>query len=335
MINQDQYLVSVCDAQLYDKQSDKLVLNAKTLINSALETSVQEMLIKGGFSNKLQYIFNYEKELSVTLEDCRWDETYLAINNGELIQSGAKDIYITENITLSGDAGVVTETPVGNIYVVKADKSIVTITPTGKNFTVTGGGDTNVEVTYMYNETVDQIDITTDGFPKAYRLVLKGKLFQKASGQSQTGELQIIVENFKADGSFTLDFTADGASTSALNGRALEFSEAGKSLYAKCFIVPLGDVEALQLTQIAATPSFVEMADAQTQQISIIGIQSGMKGNVSISPADCTFTSDTVATAGVNSNGLITATDVDGTAIITVTHTASGFVDNVVVEVVN
>lgn len=332
--NVNQFLISVADAFLVDKDSDVIALKAKTLMSSSLSQSVQELVIKGGFGDKTQFIYNYGKELSATLEDGRWDEGWLAINSNALISTEAKDIWIVdEMVTLSGGAGTVKETPVGNLYVQKSDNTFVTITPTTKNFNVDGGGSTTVKVTYKYSTTVDNIIIGADDFPKAYRLVMKAKLFQTASGQSQTGDLEIIIENFKPSGNFEINLGASTAATSKLEGKALVATNtSGEDYYAEVRIKPLSG-SAIKLVSIAISPSTCELdlSEEQTQQLTVIGIQGGLKANIT-NPSGTTFESSDTGIATVNSNGLITPIAV-GTCTITATNGALTDVCNV--EVVN
>lgn len=323
MINTNQFLVSVADSFLIDKDSDMIVSKAKTLINSAFKQAVQSTPIRGGFGSKKLFNFLSQKDLTASLEDARWDESYLAIQNNALIQTGADNIYtVDEPVTLVAGAGAVLQTPVGNLYVQKPDNTIVTITPTGKNFTVAGLTTEAVRVTYRYSTTVDKIVINADDYPKAYRLVLKAKLFLSKSGQSQTGDLEIIIENYQPDGNYEIAFSDKGASTSKLNGTALVATDSitGKDYYAEVRIRNLTGTS-IQLSQIAVSPNPVTLTSgSSTQQLTVIGIQSGAKANI-INPDGTTFVSSVPATATVSAGGLITRVAI-GSTVITATNGA-------------
>jgi hypothetical protein len=320
--NTGQFLVSVADAVLRDTTTDQIVLKGKTLISSALTQAVNNQEVRGGFGNGLQYDFNFEKKLSAKIEDSRFDESYIALNNGTNIVSGLKNFYIQDEIvTLSSGSGVVANTPVGNLYVQKADNSIATIVPSGSNFSVAGGANTTVKVSYRTSTTVDSITIDADNYPKAYELVLTAKLFQKTG---QTGVLQIVIPQFQVSGNFELSMTASGVSTSALDGKAL-INESDNA-YAYVYIKPVG-ASAISYQALAATPSPITLtAGSPTKQITAYGIRGGNYSNVTLAPADCSYVSSTPATATVNASGLVTRVAA-GSSTITITHSASGLTD--------
>jgi len=328
--NTNQFLFSVADAFLVDKDSDAVVMKSHSLLNSSLKTAVTSTPIRGGFGGKLLFNFKSDKDLTVDLEDARWDETFLALSNNSPIQTVADDYYkLDEIVTLVGGVGTTANVPTTNVYVQKPDNTILTITPSGSTFTVAGLTTETVKVTYRYSTTVDKIVVTADTFPKAYRLILKGKLFQTASGQQQTGEVEIIIENYLLDGKYDITLSQKGASSSKVSGSALiATNAAGQDYYAEVRIKNLAG-SSVQLMQIAASPSTVSLSTiSPTQQISVIGIQSGLKSNVIIPSADCTFSSATTADVTVSSSGLLTRV-ATGSSLITIVHVASGLKDYV------
>jgi len=333
-VNAQQFLLSVADAILVDKEADTMVLKAKTLMNSALKQAVESMDIKGGFGNKLLFEFNHDKMLDASIESATWDESYLAINNNALITTGADNIYIIdESVTLIGGNGTLAQTPVGTVYVQKADGTFVSITPVGTTITVPGGVATTVKATYKYSTTVDKIIVGADTYPKTYRLILKAKLFQSSSGQTQTGDLEIIIENYKITGNYEITFSANGASTSKIDGKALvATNSSGEDYYAEVRIKPLSG-SAVTLTQIAVTPGTVTLdaSDGDTQQLTVIGIQGGVKANIT-NPTGTTFASSDATKASVHAtSGLVTAVAA-GSAIITATNGSLTDICSVTVE---
>ena len=321
-VNSQQFLLSVADAILIDKDSDTMVLKAKSLINSALKQAVESTSIKGGFGNKLLFEFNHDKMLDCSIESATWDETYLALNSNALITTGADNIYIVdESVTLSGGSGTLAQTPVGTVYVQKSDGTFVSVTPSGTTITVSGGGSTTVKATYKYSATVDKIVVNADSYPKSYRLILKAKLFKSSSGQTQTGDLEIIIENYKLSGNYEMSFSANGASTSKIDGKALAATATdGTEYYAEVRILPLSG-SAVTLTQIAVSPGTctLDVSDGDTQQLTVIGIQGGVKANIT-NPSGTTYASSAVGVATVGaSTGLVTAIGA-GNCVITATN---------------
>jgi len=320
--NNQQFLVSVCDVQLRDTTADLIVLKGKTLISSALNQTMNSQEVRGGFGNALQYVYNFEKKLDVTIEDCRFDETYMAISNGTSIVSAAKPFYVQDEVvTLSSGSGTVSGTPVGNVYVQKADNSLITVTPTGSTFAVSGGGNTTVKVSYRATSTVDYIEVSADGVPAAYELTMTAKIFN-AAGQSAVW--QCVIPQFKVSGNFSLEFTASGVSTSKLDGMAL--INPSDNAYAYVYIKPIAASTA-SYQAIAAIPSTMSLSTTTTtSQITVYGVRGGIYANTIIPAADCTYVSGTTATCTVNSSGLVTRVAA-GTSLITVTHTATGIKD--------
>jgi hypothetical protein len=323
--NTNQFLVSVCDVVVRDTIADAVVMKGKALINSAFKQSLATTEVRGGDGNPIQYIYNHDKKLDISVESCTFDESFIALNNGTSIISAAKDYYvIDESVTLVAGAGTTAHTPVGSVYVQKVDNSIVTVTPTGSNFTVSGGAATTVLVTYRTSATVDSINIDASSSPNSYELTMSSKIFQ---GTGQTGVLQIILPKWKPTGNFDLSFSAGGVSTNKMDGMALV--EQATNSYATVLIIPVGS-SVISYSAIAATPSAVSVSSGSpTAQLSVYGLRGGLYSNVLVT-SGCTFVSGTPATCTVSTGGLITRV-ATGSSVITVTHTASGLTDTVTV----
>lgn len=318
--NTNQFVVTVADVILRDTTADEVVLKGKTLLNSSIAQEVQNTEIRGGKANKLLYDYNFGKTMNITIEDAVWREQYIALNNGAQILNQAEDYYIfEESVTLSAGSGTLAQTPVGNIYVEKPDKSIATITPTGKDFTVAGLTNETVKVTYRYNTTVDSITIDGSSFPNAYELTMFTELYNP---EGKLADVQIQIYRFKPNGAFELNFGSDSVATSSLEGKALATDN---DVYAKVLINPV--TASTSYIAIAATPSDVTLGSGENQQITTYGIRGGLYGNVTIAASDCTYVEDSGGLViTVSAGGLITYVGA-GSAIVTVTHTASGLKD--------
>lgn len=315
----DQFVVSVANILLKDTTNDAVVLKGRTLLNSALTQSIQNIEITGGQGGKLLYDWAYGKKLEVKIEDAVWDEMYIALNNGVSIANGSQNIYIfDEPVTLTAGVGSVAQTPVGKVYVEKEDGVFVTVTPNVKEITVDGGASTTVKCTYRYATTVDSITIDADSFPTSYELTLFSEIVNDAG---KVADLQIVIPKFKIAGNAEINFDATSASTSKLDGKALVDSSGN---YAYIYINPVNTT--IDYAQIAITPGNVTLGAGETQQLSIIGIRGGNYANVNISASDCTFVSSDTNTATVSAGGLISRA-ATGSAIITCTHTASSLTD--------
>lgn len=320
-LNTNQFLVSVADVLLRDRDQDRIVLKGKTNVNTAMTQSMSNSEVRGGYGHGLLYTYCYEKKIEVSIEDAKFDEAYLALNNGVSIVRGLKDVYTEERVTLVAGAGTLSKTPVGDVYVTMGSGVTSTITPSGTSFTVAGGGDATVLVDYRVNQFADSITISPDDVPRSFELVMTAKIFEDSG---QTGTWQLVVPSFKITGSFDLSFTSNGVSTIKLDGMALLDTVSGT--YGTVNIVPLV-LPTVSFVEIAATPASVTLASGASASLQVVGIRGGMYANEEIT-SGCTFTSSTVGVCTVSAAGVITYVG-PGTSVITVTHTASGLIDTV------
>lgn len=319
---QKQFVVSVADAFLIDKTTGNMAMKAKALLNSAITQSVQTTPIRGGNGNKLLFEWCYQKDLKATLESAVWSQEYIAINNGETIVTGADNFYVFDEIvTLVAGSGTVLQTPIGDIYVEKEDGSYITVTPTASAFSVSGGANTTVKVTYQYSVSIDKITINADNYAHAYELVLKSKILNQDG--TKLADLEIVIPQYKPNGNFDITFGATAASTSKMEGMALVYTdENGLDVYAYVNIKPVST--ATSYIDIAATPSAVTISTGSpTKQLVVYGIQGGIKSNVLISSAasGTTYVSGTPATCTISTGGLITRVG-SGSSIITISNGA-------------
>lgn len=321
-----QFIVDVADIQLRSIESDAVVLTGKTLLNSGLTQAVQSLQIRGGKGSKLLFDYSYQKEISVSIEDCSWRQEYLAIANGTNIGTSLNDYWVfEESVTLTAGAGVVAQTPSTGtkLYVEKADGTKITVTPSGKNFTVAGGLATTVKVSYQYNVSVDSITISANDFPDTYELVMFTEILNSSG---KVADVQIIISKFKASGAFDMSFGAGKAATNKLEGKALSDDNEN---YATILIKPV--VASNNFIAIAAYPSAVALSStATTQQLIVYGVRNNPYSNMVIPVSECTFLSGTTATCTVSAGGLITRAG-SGTSVITTTHTATGLTDQITV----
>lgn len=317
--NTKQFMPSVANILMRDTTLDQIVLKGKTLINSSLKQSISSKEVRGGDGNMLQYEYTYGKQLEVSIEDSRFDEAYIAIQNGVSIVSALQDFYILdEMITLAGGAGAVAQTPVGKLYVEKPNGSIVTITPVAKNFTVAGLTTETVKVSYRYEDTVDSITISADDFPHTYELIMYSKICDKNGVKAH---VEIVIPEFKPSGALDISLTSEGVSTSKMDGKTYAATNAttGDEYYAKVMIKPVTG-SAVVLTGIAVTPATatLDASDVDTLQLSVIGIQSGVKSNIA-NPQGTTYATSAAGVALVSVGGLISCV-APGNCVITATN---------------
>ncbi|MET3505611.1 hypothetical protein [Halalkalibacter oceani] len=333
MSKDKQFLVSVADVYMFDTTTDQLVMKGKTLISTALAQEIQNTEIFGGKGSQLQYDFNYQKMITATIEDSQVLEDYIALNNNAQIANELREYYIEETVVLDGSgSATLQETPIGNVYVEAANGTTLTIIPNGKDITVSGSEGSEVKLVYRYETIMDHITIDASKFPKAYKLVMNSDFYTK---DGKSAEMQITIPQFKLNGSFSLEMTHDGVSTSTLEGKALAD---GNNNYAHIDIKRLNN-ESPTLAALAASPSEVQLsigAGGDSEQLTVYGIRGGLYSNIIVPASELTFSSDNTSVASVTSSGLVgiasEATEGDKTTIRVTDGTVTDVVDVEIIE---
>lgn len=322
--NPKNFLVSTADFAFY--VDDVLACTGTTNLNASIETTMEEQNVNAGKGNKLIYSFKHGRQLNATLEAADWKLEYLAMASGSKITEGMADVYkLGECVTLTKGIGMLSSAPVGDVAVELPGGTIVTVTPDKTAIDLTGfglTGDDSVKATYRYNRIAKTITIDAESTPMCGRLVLDADRHNNDLGK--VGSVQIIIPSYQLNGNFKIEFTPEGVSSTSLEGKALAVegdSCADGSVYA--YVREFDDTEkAISVMEIAATPGTVSLDSSsadKTAAISVVGLKGSLYSPIQLNPADCTFTSDTPATATVSQDGVITAVAV-GSAKITVTY---------------
>jgi hypothetical protein len=330
------FLVSVANVLALNPTTNAALFYGKANLNSAFTLSMASTDVRGGINNALLYTYVHDRDLAVSIESATFGKDILALNVGSSIVNSAVNVWKSECVQLSANVGTLTETPVGNIEVQKADGTWTTVTPSGTSITVSGGGNTIVWAHYQYSETVDRITIGTTKPPNTVKLIFTAEV--RTQGAGLTEYLQIEVPNVQIDGNYELSLTADGVSTEKIAGKAL--SIAGTTcndgdMYAYVSWIPV--TSTISYSEIFVTPNVFEpdAGETATQQLTVWGVRGGTYANVNITSL-CTFAkaaggdSDVSVSAG----GLITVAATSTAAdTATITATYSGLSDHCIVTV--
>jgi len=299
---ENKFLTSVADVKLFDDKTGDLILNGKTLLNSSMTQAIQSQAIHAGKGSKKLFEYNYQKELSFSIEDATFSTSYICLQNNTKVLRELADYYTNEFITLdSTGKGILSQEPVGNIHVENENGTYTQIIPNGKDFTYPTLAEQEVQVSYAYKEMMDNITLSADSFPKAVRMVLNGDIM---TNNGKEEEMQIVVPKFKPDGAMELSMTHDGVSSSALAGTSLADN---KGNYAYISFKAVND-EDVPVIKIAASPSEIDLdstVSGDSEQITIYGIRGGSYGVVLLDNKTLTFTSDEPAIATVDADGLV------------------------------
>jgi hypothetical protein len=330
------FLVSVADCWAVNPSTKDLYFYGKANLNSAFTLSMGNTDVRGGINNPLLYRYIHDRDLAVSIEAATFGKDILALNVGSAIVNSSLNVWYTECVQLSDGDGTVTNTPVGNVEVLKADGTKVSVTPSTKTITVSGGADTAVTVFYQYADTVDRITVGTTTPPNIVTLIMQAEVRTSASS-SISEYLQIEIPYFQVDGNYELSLTADGVSTEKINGNALSVQGttcASGDYYAYVSWIPV--TSTVSYADIFVTPNVFEpdAGVAATQQLTVMGVRGGSYANVNITSL-CTFAKDAAGDADISVNastGLITVADTStATDTATITATYGLLTDNCIV----
>lgn len=306
------FLVSTADVAFI--VNGMLAFTGTTSLNTSIAVSMEDQEITGGKGNKTLYKYKYGRKLAPSIEMAEWKLAYIAANVGSTIFEGLKDVFkVAECVTLTNGVGTLQKTPVGKVFVERADGSTIEVTPVGSTITV-GSGNENVSATYQYNANVNRVTVDAESSPMVGELILTADKHNNQKGK--VGEIQIDVPSFQLSGTFDISLEASGSTTTKLDGDALAVDGAtcsDGSVYAYITEIPSAE-SSVSVSDIAATPAKINLSVGDATSISVVGIKGGLYSNVGIDIADCVITSgdSTVATV---TNGIITAVATGSTDI--------------------
>lgn len=344
-MSEKNFVVSVADLLAFDPDTSDFLFSSKANLNTSLEVSMSSTDVRGGFGNKLQYRYYHTRELSATIEATTFEKNFLASNTGSRIATQLEDVYkVDEIVTISSNKGTLKKdvsTANKTVFVTKKDGTKLKSTATGKEFPLVAPDDTKVKVTYQYNTTAEVITIDSGTAPLVLKLILRVPQFDQSG---ENGMLEIEIPNFQVSGSYSLNLTADGVSTSSMSGTALsklvDDFDNEIEVYAIIRLIPLNtsDIIYQQIVSSIDGSNLVEASagSASTYTIKTIGVIGGLFGNRDIPASELSFTATGDGDITVASTGVVSvassATSGD-TSTIKVVHSATNKQSSVIVKV--
>jgi len=176
----------VADVTFYDINSDgtrgAAVLYLDTLKVSTIEQTAEEAEARGGKGNPPLIIWDYGKEITVTLEDALFSAKSLAIMFGDSTLSSATKI--TKTITFKG------KTVPTNIEL-----------PGGKVVAVPDGAK-------VYDAKGQEIEISANSFPGTYYVT--GDTYARSEVTGKDEFFQFIIQKAKVQSENTITLEAEG-----------------------------------------------------------------------------------------------------------------------------
>jgi len=302
---ENKFLTSVADVKLYDSVTNDLILFGKTLLNTSMTQAIQNQAIYGGKGSQKLFEYNYQKEISFSIEDATMNYAYLSLQNNAKILRELSDYYANEFVVLDATGkGSLEHEPVGSVNVENENGTYTQVIPAGKDFSYPTLAGKEVQVAYVYKELMDGITISASAFPKSVKLVLNGDIM---TNNGKEEEMQIVVPHFKPDGALELNMTHDGVSTSPLAGTSLVDNK-GNYAYISFKKVALEDV---QVIDIAVSPQEIDLDSSVTgdsERLTVYGVRGGLYGVALMDNTQVTFTPDDPMVATVSADGVVTMT---------------------------
>lgn len=331
-------LASVGTVQFFDQSSGDLIVTSKTLVDSGINFSVTAEDIRGGMANALLSRYLHDSAMALTLTDALFDFSYMALNVGGTIQTGADVLTLEQVITTEANKITVKDTPqkFGNFGVIgwyslptEDNWTTITFDPDTKTANVADlPQGTTVCVKYTKTDaSAEQFTVSSAFIPAQVYGVLTLPLFKAGtdtkqfSNSSKVGEVQVEIPNFMFDGTMELALTSAGTTTTPLSGNALatftglEGCDSNDGYYAKLKQVTYNKDEFADVKAIVVADANVELKATETQTLQVYAIYSGIKAPKLIDNSKLTFTSSNDTYASVDAKGVVTA-NAEGSATI-------------------
>ena len=281
-------------------------------------------------ANALLSRYLHDSAMALTLTDALFDFSYMALNVGGTIQTGADVLTLEQVTTTEANKITVKDTPqkFGNFgvigwYSLPSEDNWTTITFDQDTKTANVADlpqGTTVCVKYTKTDaSAEQFTVSSAFIPAQVYGVLTLPLFKSGtdtkqfSNSSKVGEVQVEIPNFMFDGNMELALTSAGTTTTPLSGNALatftgsEGCDSNDGYYAKLKQITYNKDEFADVKAIVAADANVELKVGEKQMLQIYAIYSGIKAPKLIDNSKLTFTSSSDTFASVEPTGEVEA----------------------------
>lgn len=311
------FLPKVADAIFKIDGVIAFIAKANTSAQVNIQTTQNE--IKAGQNNATIGVITTEKAIDVTFSTPEWQAEFLAANIGTVIRYGEHNFYIDDTPYTANASGEII------LPAIPADKQIqvylnntwvaVPATTTTVSLAAYGVKENDcITAIALLPKTGKEISLLVDTDPSIGELILKSPIFRGTKGK--VGEAQYTFPSFALSGNWTQQFSSDASYE--ISGKPIAISgekcgEADTYGYYREFIT---DDDNTNFAQIVVTPSTIELAVSETQQLAVYGI----RGALSEKEALTTGVTYTIPAAGaevasVTEGGLITALGAGSTTV--------------------
>jgi len=204
----EQYgIKEVADVTIYEYNEDGTVGNPvlflDTLKVSTIEQTAEQAEARGGKGNSPLIIWDYGKEITVTLEDALYSPASMALMFGD--EDGADTVSEITKMSKVKLSAAVTSIPSGTRYFVASDKGMAVATTAD----LKAGAIVYKEETVKTGVTGTKIEITAERFPGTYRLVGDTYARNKKTGKDEFFQFVIPQAKMSAENTITLEAEGD------------------------------------------------------------------------------------------------------------------------------
>ena len=251
----EQYgIKEVADVQFEALQSNEtlgitagdVVLYLDTLKVSTIETTAEQTEAKGGKGNPPLIIWDFGKEITVTLQDALFSAASQAIMNNAVAESTATSIPIryTEEVTVGSAGAAVGKTAIGSIRFINLTQGLRGTVPSGTTIptdTTFGTSGDTVKLFYDVNAAEDKevsmFTINAKNFPGTYKVV--GDTFIR-NRDGHDYSYQFVIPKAKIGSECTITMEAEGDPTVFdMNLRVLRADDGSMIKFIKYYLDPV------------------------------------------------------------------------------------------------
>lgn len=223
----------VADVTFFDIDTDTPVLVLDTLKISTIEETAEQTEARGGKGNSPLIIWDYGKEITVTIQDALYSPKSMALMHAQNFED---NLHTEANKTIYSDSSVV---KYKNIVIKQSDitnKAIkvgdayfwtkLNVTNAEKSGTIKAVYDAEGKKTELVAESafvtagtytieytvtatnITQIDISADGFPGTYKIV--GDTWARSQRTGKDEFFQFVISQAKMSANTTITLEAEG-----------------------------------------------------------------------------------------------------------------------------
>ena len=212
----EQYgIKEVADVQFEDISTGEVVLYLDTLKVSTIETTAEQTEAKGGKGNPPLIIWDFGKEINVSLQDALFTQASMALMNDATVQSSvAVDVRKVEELTAATTTNL-TKTPsssVRYINLTKGERGIINSTGSAIALASMSSAEAGDRIKFFYDvsATAGQnytVTINANSFPGTYKVI--GDTFVRNRDGDDIG-YQFVIARAKIASESTITMEAEG-----------------------------------------------------------------------------------------------------------------------------